>query len=274
MTRRRFVGTAAGTAAALSLGGGMGLARRSGDAGARVIVVGAGFAGLSAAYELGRAGYEVVVLEARERIGGRVYSVREPFAGGQHAEAGGEGVDVPHRVLRAYVREFGMELEDYGRGGGETAAFVRGRRRRRASLTDWPALRPFYNRLYELARPLDPDDPAARGAELDAHSVAELINRVGIRGKDRLVLDTWIRDDYGVEPSELSLLGMAAAEKVYFNTPGPGDRGVEDQRRERSPCDRTRASLRRRAPAIHPGDVDRAGPGPRPRQRRRRGIRR
>src|SRR5438067_13143272 len=53
----------------------------------KVIVVGAGMAGLSAAYELKRAGHEVVLLEARQRVGGRVQTLREPFAPGLYAEA-------------------------------------------------------------------------------------------------------------------------------------------------------------------------------------------
>ena len=231
--------------AAIAFGGGLALGRRreSGDE-RRVLVVGAGFAGLAAAYELGRAGFDVVVLEARDRIGGRVHTVREPFAGGQHAEAGGEYVDGAHRALRAYVRSFGMALEDV-RGGGDglrAAAFVRGRRQRWAELTNWPAVRPFYTRLDELARPLDPEDPAARGAELDRYAASDLIDRAGVRGAARLVLETWIRDDYGVEPEELSLLGMAAAERFYAAGSGPieawrirgGNDGLADELARRS----------------------------------------
>lgn len=225
LTRRRFVAGAAGGALAIAAGG-TALARRGGGGSQRVLVVGAGFAGLSAAYQLGRAGYAVTVLEARDRIGGRVHTVREPFEAGQHAEAGGEYVDLPHQVLRGYVRELGLELEDVraGWGGLSAAAFIRGRRRRRATLTSWSRVRPFYSRLYELARPLDPEDPAARGAELDQHSVAALIDEAGIRGRARWLLEQWIRDDYGAEPAELSLLGMAVAERVYFTTP---DRAIE-----------------------------------------------
>ncbi len=54
----------------------------------RVIVVGAGLAGLATAYELTEAGHDVTILEARNRAGGRVYTLRAPFADGLYAEAG------------------------------------------------------------------------------------------------------------------------------------------------------------------------------------------
>ena len=225
LTRRRFVAGTAGATAAVAVGGAIALGRRSGsDPARRVIVVGAGLAGLSAAFELGRAGFEVVVLEARDRIGGRAYTVSEPFAGGQYAEAGGEYVDAPHRAVRSYVRQFGVGLDDVRGGGGAAVAYVRGRRLRWSRLSDWPAIRPFYSRLSRLGRNVDPDDPAAAGAELDEYSAGDLIDRVGIRGTDRLVLETMIRDDYGVEAAELSLLGMAAAENAYD---GASDAGIE-----------------------------------------------
>ena len=46
----------------------------------RIIVIGAGLAGLSCAYELDRAGYNVMLIEARTRAGGRVRTYRDPFA--------------------------------------------------------------------------------------------------------------------------------------------------------------------------------------------------
>ncbi len=54
----------------------------------KVIVIGAGLAGLAAAYELTQAGHEVTVLEVRLRPGGRVRTLREPFSDGLYAEAG------------------------------------------------------------------------------------------------------------------------------------------------------------------------------------------
>ena len=78
----------------------------------QVVVVGAGLAGLAAAYELSRRGVRVTVLEARDRVGGRIYTRRRGFIGGQYAEAGGEYIDSLgiHRRLHRYVREFGLRL--------------------------------------------------------------------------------------------------------------------------------------------------------------------
>lgn len=78
----------------------------------RVVVVGAGLAGLAAAEGLVRAGVEVVVLEARDRVGGRVWS-RE-LANGAVVEMGAEFVLPGHDVLRSTCARLGLELVDKG----------------------------------------------------------------------------------------------------------------------------------------------------------------
>ena len=62
-------------------------------AGVSVIVAGAGLAGLAAARELEARGAAVTVVEARGRVGGRVWTLRECFAGRQHAEAGADLIE-------------------------------------------------------------------------------------------------------------------------------------------------------------------------------------
>ncbi len=61
----------------------------------KVLILGAGMAGLVAAYELTQLGHDVTVLEARTRLGGRVHTLREPFADGLYAEAGADCVYAP-----------------------------------------------------------------------------------------------------------------------------------------------------------------------------------
>ena len=78
--------------------------------GKRVVVAGAGLAGLAAADELARAGAAVTIVEARDRIGGRVWTVRDGFAGGQHGELGGEFVDDGHERMRTLAARFSLPL--------------------------------------------------------------------------------------------------------------------------------------------------------------------
>jgi monoamine oxidase len=87
-----------------------------GGRGRRVVVLGAGLAGLGAAYNLMRHGYDVTVLEAQDRPGGRVQTVRDGFRRGGHAELGAIRIFDSHEYTLRYVREFGLELTPYDTG--------------------------------------------------------------------------------------------------------------------------------------------------------------
>jgi monoamine oxidase len=82
---------------------------RSHAQGKRVIIVGAGLAGLSCAYELSKHGYHVDVLEANSRPGGRVQTLRKEFSRPLFAEAGPYWVNEAHTVAMRYFRELGIE---------------------------------------------------------------------------------------------------------------------------------------------------------------------
>jgi monoamine oxidase len=73
--------------------------------------MGAGLAGLSAAYELSQAGHNVIILEARTRPGGRVFTIREPFADGLYAEAGAMQVFDSHLWTMKYIKLFGLDID-------------------------------------------------------------------------------------------------------------------------------------------------------------------
>ena len=72
----------------------------------KVIVIGAGMAGLTAAYELQRAGHEPIVLEGQHRVGGRVCTLREPFSDGLYAETGAMRIPRAHDLTMAYIDTF------------------------------------------------------------------------------------------------------------------------------------------------------------------------
>ncbi len=93
----------------------------------RVIIIGAGLAGLVAAYELRRAGHNVVVLEVRNRVGGRVHTLRD-FAPGLYAEAGAMRIPRAHDLTLAYCRRFGLPLRPFVMGNPKGLLYVRGMR--------------------------------------------------------------------------------------------------------------------------------------------------
>jgi monoamine oxidase len=101
------------------------LAKGGGGKGAKVVILGAGVSGMAAAWELGKAGYDCTILEARARTGGRVWTVRKgdkiemtdgsrqvcEFDEGQYMNAGAARLPSHHQIVLGYCRELGVELE-------------------------------------------------------------------------------------------------------------------------------------------------------------------
>ena len=74
--------------------------------------MGAGTSGLCAGYELKKAGYDVTILEASSRVGGRVKTFREPsFAPGLHGEGGAMRIPANHFLLHRYIKDFGLSSQ-------------------------------------------------------------------------------------------------------------------------------------------------------------------
>src|SRR6185436_11585426 len=94
----------------------------------RVVVLGGGLAGLCAAYELQALGHSAVVLEAQTRPGGRVRTLRAPFAPGLYTEAGPETIPGVHDITQHYARTFGLSLVPITVPGTRSLYFVRGQR--------------------------------------------------------------------------------------------------------------------------------------------------
>ena len=79
---------------------------------ARIAIIGAGIAGLTAAHFLEQAGVRADVYEASMRAGGRMYTDRTTLAGGQLVELGGELIDSDHTVVPTLLRLYGLTLDD------------------------------------------------------------------------------------------------------------------------------------------------------------------
>lgn len=95
---------------------------------ARVIVVGAGLSGMVAALELRTAGFDVTILEASARPGGRVHTLREPFSDGLYAEAGAGRIPSTHDLTLKYVRQFNLTLAPFYPALGSEVYLIKGKR--------------------------------------------------------------------------------------------------------------------------------------------------
>ena len=133
MKRREFLKASALTTASVAVSSinnfalGAPALRRRGNA-KKIIIIGAGLAGLSAAYELTQASHDVSILEARSRPGGRVHTLRDPFAEGLYAEAGATRIPNHHHFTLKYVKLFGLPLELFEPGNLRSVYHVRGKR--------------------------------------------------------------------------------------------------------------------------------------------------
>jgi monoamine oxidase len=78
--------------------------------GTRVVIVGAGISGMAAALQLLERGFDVQILEAQQRAGGRVETLRAPFSDGLYAEAGATYIPGAHDLTHAYLRRFQIPL--------------------------------------------------------------------------------------------------------------------------------------------------------------------
>jgi len=105
--RRQFLKSAAVAAVGLALAPTSAFAQRKRGS---CVVVGAGLAGLAAAYKLKTAGWNVTVLEARDRVGGRVFSHR---MNGLVCELGAEWVGESHERIKSLCRDFGIPLQKH-----------------------------------------------------------------------------------------------------------------------------------------------------------------
>ncbi len=226
-TRRELVGGAAAAGAGLWSPAGAAAGRRRRQVTTDVAVVGAGLAGLTAARELTRAGREVVVLEARGRVGGRV--LNERVGRGAISELGGQYVGPTQDRLLALARSLGVgTFRTYNEG--ENVLVLAGRRSRYPASTgvsgdpDFAATLALVPALDAMAAEVPVDAPwrAPRAAEWDRTTLgAWAAPRLPTAGA-RALLDVTSRAIWGTDAGEVSLLYALFYTAAAGNETTPG----------------------------------------------------
>ncbi len=185
-------------------------------AGPRIVVVGAGLAGLTCAYRLRQAGYPTELYEASDRVGGRCWTIRDVFDDGQIGEHGGEFMDTGHREIRRLAKELDLHLDDVNAAeapGTELTFYFDGERYTEAQATadiqkPWRTWRDDTN---AAGYPTTYTSFTPRGRELDRMSVAEYLDATiqgGRSSKLGQLLDVAYNIEYGAETSDQSALNF------------------------------------------------------------------
>jgi len=224
-TRRTLIGTAAAGAAAAALPS----VARADEAAepsstatsstfpkkADVIVVGAGLAGLSAARAIARAGRSVIVLEARERVGGRTWN--RPIAGGSYIDAGAEFVGPTQDRIKALAQAVGVQtFPTYN--SGNNVYWKDGKRETYAASgptgvappdpTLLPDILQIVQRLNTMAQQVDVKAPwnAAEALEWDSQTFYTWLKANEVNPEFMRLAATATDAIFGQEPRDLSLL--------------------------------------------------------------------
>ena len=207
----------------------------------RVVIVGAGIAGLTAALHLHDAGIPATVYEASNRIGGRMHSEWNYWNDGQHTEWCGAMIDSRHVHIRALARRFGLPLID-------TFASMPARSRDTSYFQNryYPMRRadrdfaPLYRVLQEQLRAVGPvttyNSATAEARRLDAMSMSSWIERYVPGGANsqigRLITDAYWNEN-GVTTDQQSALNLVYMLGVQHEYPHDGEMnvlGYSDQR--------------------------------------------
>lgn len=225
-SRRRFLrDTAALSAVTLAAGcgtapappapttGGLAPAPPAGSGSPKIAIVGAGVAGLNAAYKLQKAGLTAKVFEGANRTGGRMFTATDLLGAGLTTELGGEFIDTGHEEMLALMTEFGLERVDtLGAGSEKLVAetyFINGRHYTQAQAA--AAFVPMARKIaadYDSMGEVVNYETEGGGSAFDTQSLDEYFTAIGATGWMREMLEAAYVTEYGLELGEQSALNF------------------------------------------------------------------
>ncbi|WP_395690915.1 flavin monoamine oxidase family protein [Nocardioides sp.] len=221
VTRRTLLGSAAATGLALGTGAlhdQVAAASRQGVLPRRtdVVVVGAGISGLVAARDLTRAGLDVVLLEARDRVGGRVlnHHLRGPGTHGATIESGGAFIGPTQTHVARLAKELGVPtFPEHADGSSVYVSSLLGRQEYAGTVPPDPTILPdaavLLQRIDAMAAEIDVAAPWSHrsAAAWDQQTLGEWIRRNAVNGAGVAnLIECWTQPGFGADPDELSLL--------------------------------------------------------------------
>ncbi|PXX15535.1 monoamine oxidase [Nitrosomonas ureae] len=179
----------------------------------RIAIVGAGIAGLNAAYVLQQAGYRATVYEASQRTGGRIRTSYGDIAPGLITELGGEFIDSTHQDMLALAKAFDLPLMDTfieSEQEYKTAFFFNNKHYTEEQVIE--EFRPLAAKIASdagrLSSNITSKEHTKIDAEFDAISISEYLDRIGATGWIRKLIEVAYVTEYGLDAAELSCINL------------------------------------------------------------------
>jgi monoamine oxidase len=211
----------------------------SGETPPRIVIVGAGMAGLNALHTFKKAGLDATVYEASGRTGGRILTVKGAMGEGTFTEFGGEFIDTNHEDMWALAKEFNLELLDYAQASEEKLTkesfFFNGKHRTLKEVVE--EFRHFADKIKADADRL-PEEMSTAGyktkdpyiKKLDRMSLSQYLEKIGARGWIKEFIEVAYESEYGLSPQVQSAINLP----ILISTDTEGDKlelfGESDER--------------------------------------------
>jgi monoamine oxidase len=238
MSRRQFVAGSAAVAAVAALDAcapripSGGVTPRPDRGESPVLIIGAGIAGLTAGYRLRSAGVPIRIIEAQNRVGGRMFSLRNFFADGQVCELGGELIDTNQTHIQSLAQELGIPLDDLSKDDAVVKDVFHFDNALHSERDVVEAFVPVARQVSAALATLGPDPeigyrtatPAA--IALDRMTITQWLDKAGVSGWFRRLLDVAYTTEYGLpvdRQSALNFLLMIDPEPDPFRMFGESD---------------------------------------------------
>ena len=190
-----------------------------------IVIVGAGMAGLNAAYQLNKKGIKSSLYEGSARAGGRMFTMKDQFGKGITTDVGGEFVDTSHTDILQLMKEFNLPFYDLRTDKGAPKTFFFG-----GKLLDQDDLRaailPFAGQIAKdiLTLPAILDYTTAKVfGHFDNMSITQYLNSLGIQGWLFDFINVVLTREYGMEAKEQSAINFL----IMFVPPVNSDKNYE-----------------------------------------------